>query len=376
MNISQKKKVNATISIDSNALLFNLKKIKDLAPKTKILAMVKSNAYGHGLLEIAGVLSKHVDAFGVIHIEEAMELRLNRIDDPVVLMRGFYDEREHLICVQNKITVVIHSFYQIELLKTNHAPITVWVKFDSGLNRLGFEMSKIKDILSILSQLPHVTVLGCMTHLAHSSNSDFNDQQMLSFAQITKELQVQTNVAKSIALLNHKGTDFDWIRPGGLLYGLCSDRSSDPIKYGFKQVISFSSRIMAIRTVKAGESIGYDSLFIAKDDMLIGIVDIGYADGYPRSTESTLPVLVNDVLTYTLGQVAMNTVMIDLTKIPSASIGTNVVLWNSKLPLVEISKIVGRSTYDLSTNLSSDLNRLIISEIESPSEVKEQFATT
>lgn len=344
-------------TIDLEALHNNLFKIKAAAPQSKILAMVKCNAYGHGAIEIAKRLEPDIEAFGVMFLKEAVPLGKAGITKPIVILTGFFDAEELKIIDILGFECVIHNFRQVEILKRAvlQRPLRVWLKIDTGMHRLGFQPQQIQEAYQKIVALQMVQKpLRLMTHFsdADDSNNKKTLEQIKRFAETTVGLEGEHCLANSSAILDWPETRLAWIRPGILLYGASPFDNLTGLDFDLEPVMTLTSRIIAIHELACGETIGYGGTFCCPKKMRIGTVTIGYGDGYPRNTQAA-PVLINGVRTRLLGRVAMDMVGVDLTDIPSAEIGSKVILWGRGLPIEEVARCSGEISYELFCRLTS-----------------------
>lgn len=322
--------------------------------------MVKANAYGHGVLDVVAQL-KNADQFGVATQAEALELREAGMHAPITVMRGFCNSDDIKTFVQNDITAVIHHPEQLKWLKQQslQQPLGVWLKIDTGMHRLGFLPEQFEQAYATLSSSPRIKQpFGLMTHLATADcDTTFVAQQIKLFEKLTKGLNNPISVGNSAAILNHQKTHFEWVRPGIMLYGVSpfADRSADA--FGLKPVMTLSSHIIATKSVKAGESVGYGCAWRANQDTPIAIVGIGYGDGYPRHARNGTPVLINDVICPLIGRVSMDTIAVDTTAVPNARVNDRVVLWGEGLPIEQVALAADTIAYELFCSLTHRVKR-------------------
>lgn len=349
------RKVFADIS--KQALLHNFHQVQQHARTSKILAMVKANAYGHGIVSVAKIL-KSADAFGVANSEEALILRQAGIDNPIVLMEGFFHADELQWVIDYKLTPVIHRFDQIQALAAltqTSDKLNVWIKINTGMNRLGFSPTEFQDAYAALSTIPAVRIIGYMSHFSQADeiSSTQTEHQTKAFFELTHGLPGERCLANSAAILGWPQTHCDWVRPGLILYGASpfADKTSKDLN--LKPVMQLSAEIIAIQEVQAGQKVGYGGVWQAKQTPTrIGIVSIGYGDGYPWHAQSGTPVLVNQQLTETVGRVSMDMLAVDLTQLPKTRIGDPVLLWGEHLPIELVAKGANTIPYELFCRLT------------------------
>jgi alanine racemase len=323
----------------------------------KSLAVIKANGYGHGAVQCAQAIENEADGFAVACLEEAIQLRNAGIKNPILLLEGFFEAAELPEIVANDLWVVIHAQWQIEiLLATKLAkPLHVWLKMDSGMHRVGLETSAHEQAFMRLSGHANIAKIVCMSHFANADNlkSEHTTQQIALFQNTVQSLGVQEISAQEISLSNSAAilgwpqSYKNWSRPGIMLYG------ADPLfdaKTPLRAVMQLTSKIISIRQISKGESIGYGSIFTADKDMKIGVVACGYADGYPRSA-SNAPASVDGKMTRVIGRVSMDMLFVDLTDIASAKIGSDVELWGDLVLANDVAKAAGTIAYELFCNV-------------------------
>lgn len=342
--------------IDTNALRHNVKQVKTLAPRSAILAMTKSNAYGHGLVEVAKALEE-VDGFGVACLDEALKLHDAGIKKPIVLMSGFTDV-DDLKCISKyQFQIVIHEMFQIEILEkiSLEQPLQAWIKIDTGMHRLGFAPESVAAIHDRLSQNKNLLKpFNLMTHLADADdlNKDTTTHQLALFNKVTSNLPGKKSVANSAGIIGWPATHFDWIRPGIMLYGVSPLLNVSAKELQLQPVMTMTSRIIAIHQTAKGDAIGYGGAWVCPEKMRVGVVAIGYGDGYPRHAKSGTPVLINGIKCPLIGRVSMDMITIDLRPQINAQIGDEVILWGKGLPVETIAACSETIPYELLCNVS------------------------
>ncbi len=344
----------AQINID--ALHHNFDRLQKMAPQSKVLAVLKANAYGHGLLAVAEQL-KIAGAFGVARIDEALLLRAGGIVKPIVLLEGFFHPDELPQIVASNLQVVVHHLSQVDALFEAQldAPIHVWLKIDSGMHRLGIYPEQVTDVYQRLMASSNVLKpLRLMTHFACADEID-NDStitQLALFKHLTQDLAGELSIANSAGVLAWPLSHGDWIRPGLALYGvspMVDGRSSD---HCLRPVMTFSSSVIAERKVKKGDKVGYGASWTAPEDTHLAVVAIGYGDGYPRNAPSGTPVLINGERYPIVGRVSMDMTMVNIGS-ADVQIGDQVVLWGEALAVEEIAASVQTIPYELLCNITS-----------------------
>jgi alanine racemase len=341
----------ACISINIPALRHNFQQIKTITANRAVIAMIKANAYGHSIEHIATALPQ-ADAFGVASLSEGLLIRAAGIKKPVILMQGVLDQEELTQAILQKFDLVIHQAYQVNLLKRcpNRDPISVWLKIDTGMNRLGFEPDEVLAMHQELMQCEAVKKpIGLMTHFAEADNlaSTMTANQLALFNEITKNLPGPRSIANSAGILGWPASHADWVRPGVLLYGVSPFDNRCGKDHNLLPVMDFSTHLIAIQSVKKGECVGYGSSWKAPEDMLIGVAGLGYADGYPQFAKSGTPVYVSGTICPIVGRVSMDMMTVDLRAHPNPQIGDKVILWGEQLPIEVISRHCETSPYEL-----------------------------
>lgn len=348
----------AIAKIDLLALRYNLTKIKALSPRSKVLAVVKCNAYGHGIEAVARALADEVSAFGVMFLGEALKLYQIGIRKPIVILTGFFSAEELETIDHYGFETVVHNFEQIEILEKSKLSqmLSIWFKIDTGMHRLGFQMAEVASAYQRIQSLPQVKKpLRLMTHFSEAEDLDSSKtiQQINNFNLAIADLTGEKCLANSAAILNWPETHLDWIRPGIMLYGaLPFADESIRAKLALRPVMTLTSRLIAIHELEKGEGIGYGSTFICPQKMRVGTIALGYGDGYPRSTQGA-PVLIDGARTRLLGRVAMDMIGVDLSELPTAKVGSEVVLWGAGLPIEEVSLYAQEIAYELFCRLTS-----------------------
>ena len=357
--------------INLNALRKNLALVRALCPESRIIPVIKSNAYGHGMEQAARALKDtdtRIATFAVATLEEALELKGLNLDVPILLLSGFVSAEELALCMENEIEPVIHSTYQVELLEeqwdlelsTNKRRL--WLKHNSGMNRLGMTTESCLKAYAKLHEYPGtefvlMSHLACAGDMENPDSQEITARQMDQFKQTYKSLieaervDLPRSIAASAGILTLPDTHLDYVRPGVMLYGSSPLAGSTGEEIGLQPVMTLSSRLIAINQVSAGEFIGYNASYVCDRDTLVGVVSIGYGDGYPRSAANGTPVLVKTQSginrTRLIGRVSMDTITVDLTEIPDACINNEVILWGDDLCADEVAHAAGTIAYEL-----------------------------
>jgi alanine racemase len=336
--------IRAAISL--GAIAHNLSVARRHAGGAKVWAVIKANAYGHGLERAARALAS-ADGLAVLDFEEAARLRTAGVASPILMLEGVFEPRDVALVVRHRLTPVIHRREQIEMLDAASAPLEVYLKVNSGLNRLGFIGEELAAAYQSLAAHPRVNSLTLMTHFADADGATGIAAQLERFTSLTKSFRGARSLANSAALIRFPEARGDWVRPGIMLYG-CSpftDRSAEAL--GLKPAMTLSTEIIATQPLRAGEGVGYGLGFKAERPMRIGVIACGYADGYPRHAPAGTPVLVNGKRTRIVGRVSMDMITLDLSETPQAGVGTPVTLWGEGLPADEVAAAAGTLSYEL-----------------------------
>lgn len=348
----------ATALIDCQALNNNFNHAKSLAPTAKVLAVLKANAYGHGLERIAKALPQ-ADAFGVARLDEALALRKAGIRQPIVLLEGFFEAKDLPVLVDNELQTVIHNAQQLAAISqiTLSKPLKVWLKVDTGMHRLGVDPNDFATYYATLCQSESVQLpVVLMSHLACADEPQHPacQAQLELFEQITSAYCEPKSLANSAAIYAWPKAHFDWIRPGLLLYGISPMIASDkPAQLAIKPVMTLQSSLIAIRTLAAGQAVGYGGAWRSARATTIGVIAIGYGDGYPRHAKSGTPVLLNGRRVPLIGRVSMDMISVDLGSDSQDKLGDLAVLWGKGLPIEEIAECATTIPYELLCNISA-----------------------
>ncbi|SDI68971.1 alanine racemase [Propionivibrio dicarboxylicus] len=344
-------------SIDLASLRHNYGIAKDRAricgKSSKVLPVVKANAYGHGLMRVANALRDVADGFALLDVGDAVSLREAGFSQPILLLEGFFDEADLAACLQHQLIPAVHRVEQFSMLRRQAATgrLPVFVKLNTGMNRLGFTADDVSDLRKALAMTEAVSDVTLMTHFAEADGAKGVEWQVERFDAIRalwpECRNYAVSMANSAALLRYPETIADVARPGVMLYGGSPFDDVSAADLGLEPVMTLSSEVLAIHDIAAGESVGYGGTFVADRPMRIGVVACGYADGYPRHASTGTPILVNGVRTRTLGRVSMDMLVCDLTEISDASVGSPVVLWGRGLPADDVARAAGTICYEL-----------------------------
>ncbi len=337
-----------TALIDLSALHNNLK-VARRATQARIMAVIKADAYGHGLLRCAEALAD-ADGFALLDLRDALRLREAGFRQSILLLEGAFSPDDLPRMAGHALACVIHSPHQLAMLDAaprSGSKLSVWLKVNSGMNRLGFTPQDIPVAMEKLKEHPSVREITLMTHFSHADEAAGITSQLQVFNELAAPYRVARSLANSAALLRYPQTHGDWVRPGIMLYGASPFAETSAQALGLRPVMTLQSEIISVRELRTGECIGYGGTFCADRSMRIGVVACGYADGYPRHASTGTPVLVNDQRTRTLGRVSMDMLCVDLSAIPNAAVGSRVTLWGEGLPVEEVAAAAGTISYEL-----------------------------
>lgn len=336
--------------IDAAALRHNLSVVRQRAPRSRVWAVVKANAYGHGLSRVAKALP--ADGLALIELEAALELRRAGEKRPILLMQGFYSPDELEPIAANALTTVVHDAEQLAMLEKARLPakLPVYLKLNTGMNRLGFAAGEAEGALQRLARCAGEITL--MTHFADADGKRGVKWQLDRFGAMTSGLGGPRSLANSAAILRYPEAHTEWVRPGIMLYGCSPFPDESAEKLALKPVMTLSTELIAVRDLGPGDCVGYGCTFTASSPMRIGIVACGYADGYPRHAPIGTPILVCGKRTRTVARVAMDMLFADLTGIPAAAVGSPVTLWGEGLSADEVAASAGTVSYELLCALS------------------------
>ena len=351
--------------LDLEALRHNLGHARALAPHSKVMAVVKANAYGHGALAIATALQDHADALAVACIDEALELRAGGITAPILLLEGIFEEDELAIAAAQNFWLCVDNEWQLGCIESQplNQPVQVWLKIDTGMHRLGIDPQLADDAYKRLKSSASVLddIVLC-THFASADNLDSTQtkEQINLFNDVCKKLPGKRSAANSAGILGWPESHYDWVRAGYMLYGNSPyETTPHPNTEALQPVMTLSSRIISIREVSKGESVGYGANWSAEKNSRIATVTIGYGDGYPRLARNGTPVLVNGKRASLAGRVSMDMITIDVTHLENVKIGDEVVLWGKGLLVAEVAECAGTIGYELTTRMPARTRRTI-----------------
>ena len=345
--------------LDAQALRHNLQQVRRHAPHSKVMAVVKANAYGHGLSWAAKIL-EDADAFGVASVEEGMELRAAGVTRPICLLEGFFAADEIPLLGRHQLAATVHEQDQLQVLESasGATPIAVWIKIDTGMHRIGFAPEEVPAVLARLKACPAVAEIRVMSHFANADNKfdSTTQSQIECFRPLCQGLE--GSLANSAGILAWPDSHLDWVRPGIMLYGgspLIGHHAHD---LDLMPVMTLQSALIAVHRRRKGEAVGYGGDWLCPEDMTVGVAAVGYGDGYPRHAPPGTPVLVNGRRTPLIGRVSMDMITLDLRAQPEAKAGDPVVLWGTGLPVDEVAAQAGTISYELLCHVAERIPRI------------------
>lgn len=350
---------SSTAYINKYALQYNLKKIKEIINTSKIIAIIKANAYGHGLLKTAKIINKFTDYFGVSRISEAIYIRNIYTSKQILLLNGFIDSHELNIVSELEIDTIVHSMEQIKILKNTKIKkkIKIWMKIDVGLCRFGVKKEQTNEFYNLLITCKNIKQpINFIGHFSHSNelkNYKITNSQFNLFNNFTKNKKGKKTIASSSAILFYPFSHLDYVRPGIIMYGIYPNKDKKIKNLNLLPVMTLKSRLISIKKHKTNNTIGYNGNWTSKNNTNIGLISIGYGDGYPSNAPTGTPVIINGRRVSIIGKVYMDTITIDLGLNNTDKIGDEVIMWGKELPIEEISAYTNVNTYALLSNLTN-----------------------
>jgi alanine racemase len=340
-------------TVHFGALRHNLGVVRRHAPYSRVFAVVKANAYGHGLARAARTL-RDADGYALVELGAALELRQSGYRQPILLLEGFFEPRELAEITAHHLAAVVHSREQLAMLGElpAGAGLEVYLKLNTGMNRLGFAPAEFGAVLAALKGNAGVGRITLMTHFASADEVRGVTWQMDIFERVTGGVSLPKSLANSAAIMRYPETQADWVRPGIMLYGCSPFPEQTGAEIGIRPAMTLESQVIAVRTLKKGETVGYGGVFAAGRDTRVGVVACGYADGYPRHAPTGTPIMVEGRMTRTVGRVSMDMLCADLTDIPEARVGSRVVLWGEEVPVEHVAAAAGTVGYELLCGLA------------------------
>ncbi|MBA4249394.1 MAG: alanine racemase [Candidatus Puniceispirillum sp.] len=357
----------AVALLSKDNLIHNIKKLRQKVPDSKIVGMVKANGYGHGLRSVSQSIQPYVDVLGVASIDEALALRAIQIKKPILLCEGVFEASEYVSSSTHHFYVVIHNRKQIEWLSRMNLPLplNVWLKIDTGLGRLGFDVCELPSVFNQLSTMPQVAPNLCiMSHFACSDDKShpLNQTQLDLFKHIKNahlDHNLQYSLLNSGGILNFSQYQEDYVRPGLSMYGISPIKGTQAEDFNLKPVMTLQTSLIAIKSKYKGDTIGYGARYTCLEDMPVGIIAFGYGDGYPITAKDGTPVLIHNTLCPIIGRVAMDMMAVDLRPLYSQEplyhpeIGDHVILWGEGLPLETVASYTSNIPYDILTGVQN-----------------------
>ncbi|WP_145560172.1 catabolic alanine racemase DadX [Yersinia bercovieri] len=338
-----------------SALHHNLSLIRRHVGSAKIWSVVKANAYGHGLARIWQGLAA-TDGFALLDLNEAILLREQGWQGPILLLEGFFQPQDLALLDHYRLTTTVHSDWQLEAINAARlsAPLNIYLKLNSGMNRLGFPVGQADAVWQWANSLSNVAEVTLMSHFANADNHIGTHEQFSRIQQASGHISATRCFANSAAILHAPETHYDWVRPGIILYGASpSGNIADIAEIGLRPVMHLHSEIIAVQALSAGHQVGYGSRYRATGAQRIGVVACGYADGYPRLAPSGTPIRVDGILTQTVGAISMDMLTVDLTPCPQAQVGSQVEIWGANLPIDNVAAAAGTVGYELMCALAA-----------------------
>nr|MBO2509228.1 alanine racemase [Gammaproteobacteria bacterium] len=340
--------------IDLQALRHNYRLARELSG-ARALAVVKADAYGHGAVRCAEALQGEADGFAVACIEEALQLREAGIQKPILLLEGFFEAGELELIERHDLWCVVHSPWQLAAVEQARPrrPLTIWLKLDSGMHRVGFHPEQYQAAYRRLEASGKVARIVLMTHFARADELDCprSREQLVTFQQAAQGLSAEISLRNSPALLGWPEIPSDWVRPGIMLYGATPFAQPHPLAERLRPVMTLESKIISVRELPAGEPVGYGARFVSERPTRVGVVAMGYADGYPRHAPTGTPVAIDGQPSRIIGRVSMDMLTVDLTDLPQAGLGSRVELWGKQVPASEVATCAGTIPYQIFCNL-------------------------
>ncbi|MDZ7888963.1 MAG: alanine racemase [Pseudomonas sp.] len=321
----------------------------------KALAVVKADAYGHGAVICAQALQAEADGFAVACIEEALELRAAGITQPILLLEGFFEASELALIDQHQLWCVVHSLWQLDAIEQArlNRPLQVWLKLDSGMHRVGLFPEQYQAAYQRLQASGKVDKIVLMSHFARADELDCprTEEQLAVFNTAREGLQAEVSLRNSPAILGWPQVPSDWVRPGIMLYGATPFEQTQALAAQLKPVMTLQSKIIGVRELPVGEPVGYAARFVAERPTRVGVVAMGYADGYPRHAPTGTPVAVDGQLTRIIGRVSMDMLTVDLTDLPQTGLGSRVELWGAQVLASDVAAQAQTIPYQIFCNL-------------------------
>ena len=351
-------------TVNGSAILHNLSIVREKVANTRIMCVIKTNAYGHGLVQVARILESQTDGFAVATVEEALELREAGIVSPICILSGFHEAGQLADIRSQKLEVVLYCDEQIKLIESEKKEwgLPVWVKVNSGMNRLGFAPHEIHKVVERLKSMAFdMGSIRFMSHFAYADEPEQykTNEQLEIFFNSVYAYSSAKSIANSAGVLAYPESHFDWVRPGIMLFGVSPFPHLPHTDFNLKPALDIYSTIVAVNEVRKGDSVGYGGAWTSPDTRRVGIVACGYGDGYPRNVPTGAPVLIQEKRATIVGRVSMDTFAVDLSNHPSASVGTKVKLFGNGLPVEEVATTAGTIPYELLVSVNPRAIKII-----------------
>lgn len=342
--------------LSTENLRHNVQILKKKAPSSQIIAMVKANAYGHGIRSVSSRLDSHVDILGVASIDEALALRKIGVNTPIMLAEGVFEASELVVAATEKFHVVFHTQEQLDWLSKSSCPLPLqtWIKINTGMGRLGFPLDQARNPYQQLCESPQVAKpVRIMSHFACADDPEhpFNQEQIQRFEAFIAGTNSQYSLCNSAGIFHFSDHHYDFVRPGITLYGIAPMEGVTGPDLGLKPVMTVQSSLISVQRVSKGACIGYGARYECPEDMPVGVVAFGYGDGYPFTAQDGTPILVNNRECSLVGRVSMDMINVDLRACPNAKVGDPVILWGQGLPIERVAKHTSNIPYDMLTGV-------------------------
>ena len=342
-------------TVDAAALRSNLAVVRRLAPRSRVIAVVKANGYGHGMVRVARALAD-ADGLGVARLADAVALREAGVTQRILLLEGVFGAEQYALAANKHCEIVVHSIEQLATLEqfAGSHRFTAWLKLNTGMNRLGFRPEDFAAVHERVRRCSSVSSLRVMTHLSSSEErGEVTTKQLQTFDDLVAPANLERSVANSAAVIAWPESHQDWIRPGLMLYGMSPMPDSTAADFGLRPAMTLSTHLIAVQNIGVGESVGYNGIWRAQRPSRIGIAAIGYGDGFPRATRNGAPVLVGGREAPLAGRVSMDMIAVDITDLPDAKAGDEVIVWGEGLPAERLAPYADTTCYELVCRVTS-----------------------
>ena len=355
--------LRAWADIDIAALKFNIQQIRRKAGNAGILAVIKADAYGHGLENITASIWPEVDGFAVATIKEGIQCRQIQSQKPVVVLSEFWHPEQLQYFEIHSLDLVIHNLEQLPwLLEYRGSPLSVWIKFDTGMNRLGINPEDVYPVYGKLKNHQSVKTVRLISHLANADipGDQYTVVQQKRFESMMSQIDCEASLANTAAVMKWRKTHYQWVRPGILLYGVSPFQQDSKNQIPLKQVMSLTARIIAVKNIEKGSPVGYGGVYVTEKKAKIAMVGIGYGDGYPRVVGSKACVIINGAKAPIIGNISMDMITIDVTDLDVVMVGDQVELWGNTLPIEKVAEWAGTIPYELLCKVTPRIPRFLI----------------